>query len=143
MNNGEVPEKVTGLPAKQDYAGESPALSSIQERLVALAKKGWSIEFGFDWFETWKVSGYAGDTNCPYVKDYDPRDGHGFSYVSSDDAEPFVSFESFLAAVDWIETKINSIVPGSGKPPVVRQAMPTPQPRKSWWARFAKKIEGK
>ena len=26
----------------------------------------------------------AGDSNCPYKKEYDPKDGHGFTYIDSE-----------------------------------------------------------
>jgi hypothetical protein len=122
--NGEVPEIVTGLPAKQDHAGASPALSSIEERLRALGAKGWSLHFSMC-DGIWSVQGDAGDSNCHHPKEYDPSDGHGFSYFDSDDnlrydvnTKDFIRngkpehFESFEAAATYAESEITAIVPG-------------------------------
>ena len=109
---GEVPEKVMGQPAKLDHVGESPTLSSIEERIAVMRENGWTLRFEVSWDGSWEVSGWAGDTNCPYRKNYDPSDGHGFSWfdTETDDTEPFMSL---LAALDFAERKISSMPPGA------------------------------
>ena len=54
----------------------------------------------------WNGSADAGDCNCPYPKEYDPADGHGYSGVEVDDA---LTIED--CAAQLIE-KIKAVVPG-------------------------------
>lgn len=147
--NGEVPEVSMGSPAKGEYVGESPTLSSIEERVKALTKKGWMLRFEVDWHGSYEVSGYAGDSNCPHPKEWDQKDGHGNSSFDSEgrwgseaiklngEPEPLDSLADVIA---FAERAVAAIVPGAPYPwkappapkPVAAVVVPPPP----WWKRF-------
>jgi hypothetical protein len=72
------------------------------DKLKELDEAGWEI-----WFLGGKVVAAAGDCNCPYSKEYDPKDGHGYSQIEiemPDDLEELI---------DLIYSKFKEIVPGA------------------------------
>jgi hypothetical protein len=46
---------------------------------------GWSVELRIDWDRACEIYGHAGDSSCPYNKEWDPSDGHGTSSATTED----------------------------------------------------------
>ena len=79
------------------------ALNDAQEelnKLEELTRTGWSVHLNFFYSEE-EADGlgildgeaFIGDSNCPYPKEYDPKDGHGYSGVDLDK----IDFENLSA----------------------------------------------
>jgi hypothetical protein len=54
-------------------------------KIAELNSMGWSVQFNIDWDGACEIYGHAGDSNCPYNKEYDPSDGHGTSSAFTED----------------------------------------------------------
>lgn len=89
-----------------------------QEMLDEIARRGFTVTFTFD--GTWDCDGaFAGDCNCHHQKEYDPKDGHGWSHCEIPmDAFPKKdddwTFENMLRL---IYQEIIKIQPGAPYPP--------------------------
>ncbi len=55
--------------------------------------------------DDWDASAEQGDCNCPILGRYNPENGHGYSYVSTDD-EPIHVYPTAQAALDELERRI-------------------------------------
>ena len=62
------------------------------EKMRMLAKTGWQINLSIadckDEIYVTEIEGFIGDSNCHHAKEYDPKDGHGFSEVVLDTLFP-------------------------------------------------------
>ena len=70
-------------------------------KLQELFNDGWSL-----WFHSGNALFTAGDSNCPYAKEYDPKDGHGFSEVEVKADEYDDLFELVEIAYPKCEEKV-------------------------------------
>lgn len=83
----------------------------IISRIEDLTKgdAGWNISItcseGF-----WDMTAFRGDCNCSHAKEYDPKDGHGYSSVDEDDQEPFA--RTLEEALKRFEERAGKIIPG-------------------------------
>jgi len=71
------------------------------KKLTELYDKGWRISFSKNGAYV-----YAGDINCPYQKEYDLKDGHGFSEIEV----TFDEFDDLSELIDFIYPKCNEKV---------------------------------
>ena len=74
------------------------------DELLQPYKTTWWIHFEHI-HGSWECFAEAGDSDCPYPKEYDPSDGHGYSSV---EAENYRTIEE--CAVALIE-KMKTVVP--------------------------------
>lgn len=105
-----------------------------EERLKALAEKGWTVNLYFS-YDGWNFTrAYAGDCNCGHAKEYDPADGHGHSDIGENDI-PFDDIPNWTPLSWWldrIEERVEAVKPGAPWPP--RPKPPAKQRR--WWQLF-------
>ena len=101
---------------------------SLNDKLKAY--DDWSFAFDFS-NNSWNGSAQAGDTNCPYIKEYDPADGHGYSSVDACRK----SYPTIDDCTDALIEMIKAVKPGATPPlPLVGVvASAITQPPKQWW----------
>ena len=54
-------------------------------KIAEMNKMGWWVTIDIDWDGAAELQGHAGESNCPYHKEYDPKDGHGTSFAFTED----------------------------------------------------------
>ncbi len=92
--------------------------TATQEMLDEIARRGFTVTFDFD--GTWNCGGaFAGDCNCPHMKEYDPEDGHGWSHceIPADSLPDKDDEWTFDNMVRLIHREIMKIQPGVPYPP--------------------------
>lgn len=73
------------------------------EQIREIGARGWTIHVDFGWKGgVSDLSGWAGDSNCPHPKEYDPKDGHGFSTFEAMQDAKYADKEK----TQWVEGPI-------------------------------------
>ena len=60
-------------------------MARAEKQMAEMHERGWAFRVFFDFDGAVDdISGWAGDPNCHHRKEYDPKDGHGFSTFDTD-----------------------------------------------------------